>query len=82
MGVLDQMRPQSSRLVRQLRQEPAFWPGRELERRCELARANASKTQSGWGLFAAVHESAFGTKRTFQCAHLMSAFASKADITV
>src|SRR5262249_25771634 len=31
-------------------------------------------------LFAAVHESAFGTKRTFQDAQSMSAFGGKADI--
>ena len=30
--------------------------------------------------FAAVHESAFGTKRTSQKTELMSAFGSKADV--
>jgi hypothetical protein len=32
--------------------------------------------------FAAVHESAFGTKRTFQSLSAMSAFGGKADIAV
>jgi hypothetical protein len=31
-------------------------------------------------LFAAVHESAFGTKRTYRVALHMSAFGGKADI--
>ena len=34
------------------------------------------------GLFAALHESAFGTKRTFRVAPHMSAFGGKADITL
>ena len=33
-------------------------------------------------LFAAVHESAFGTKRTYRVALHMSAFGSKADIAI
>jgi hypothetical protein len=32
------------------------------------------------GYFAAVHESAYGTKRTFQPRSAMSAFGGKADI--
>ncbi len=32
------------------------------------------------GLFAAVHESGFGTKRTCQWRRAMSAFGGKADI--
>ena len=38
------------------------------------------KLSPGEGLFAAVHESAFGTKRTSQRAQLMSAIGGKADI--
>ena len=34
------------------------------------------------GLFAALHESAFGTKRTSLVAPHMSAFGGKADITL
>jgi hypothetical protein len=32
-------------------------------------------------LFAAVHESAFGTKRTYRAKFAMSAFGGKAEIT-
>jgi two-component system, cell cycle response regulator DivK len=43
-------------------------------------QAKSSNTSPKTGLIAAVHESAFGTKRTLQNVGLMSAFRGKADI--
>ena len=45
-----------------------------------VAVALANKIARNNEMFAAAHESAFGTKRTFNCGPAMSAFGGKADI--